>query len=409
MKISKMYNSAIFIVLCCLTFFKPILFWNRFPFNVFFQILQIVIWCIIALVALGRIKSWKPYLTMWTFFCLTNYFVILNNLSDNTLQSLELTTSLFLLVHFLDWSFGQNKSIVPLKCMWNFLYVYELLELITIPLYQKGLINVAWFGIKTRCVDAAIPFILLTLVLKDLLGTKRVLWSITIAISTIFLSMDTTGMVAIILIATGLFLKSKYLEVLLKLIKPLSIVIAPVIITILLLFYQILNRFAWFFSSVLQKDIEMALTLSGRTEFWPNAVTSLSQGTKLVKLFGVGYYNNHEWVYWFRINSLVESHNQILQLLHDTGIIGTATFLIIMYLMFKKNENNINELNQVISIFSFAYFFILVTEIYGYYSYFYIVPLIAANVKNIKMIISNAELQNKRIAIVKYSLKGKRV
>lgn len=394
MKITRLYSFPAFIFLCCLIFFKPILFWWRFPFDILLQISQVSVWILIAAIAFSKIRQWKIYLWLWTGFWVINILIAIYMPLDPMLSTIELNLSLMLLGHFLDQSFA-SQSDAPIKMIWSYLYVSEIFELITLPFYQQGWISVAWFGIKTRSVDAAIPFILLTFLIRGVLGKRKTIWCTAVAALNIILMGNTAGIAGLMMLAVGVFLGKRGIKIS-SILTPAAVIASPILLSVILIKYKILNWFRWLFVAVLHKSADMSLTLSGRTEFWPNAIKTLKLRAWPEILFGVGFHNRAEWVQWYRSSTYVEAHDQVLQLLHDVGILGMIVFYMALYLMLRKIKGCDNRSSSdMIMTTAFVCGVICVTEIYGYYPYFYIVFMIAAHSREINKVISNMERERK--------------
>ena len=63
------------------------------------------------------------------------------------------------------------------------------------------------------------------------------------------------------------------------------------------------------------------------------------------QLWGYGFHNVSLWVKWQWLTIITEGHNQLLQMLHDTGIIGT----ILMYLTFYFQLRGLNKSKNVLT------------------------------------------------------------
>ena len=379
----SVYHQKLFLLCCFIIFFQPMMLWNRVPFNFFFQALQLLVWGIIAVTQITRLLKWKSYLWVWTIFCIIQIVVIFNNVNEidaNPDSALETTLSYLFLVHFLDifFSGAQRKEIL---LFWKYLYIMILIELVSIPLYRFGLISIYWLGIKTRATEPIIAFLLISLILKDKVKKKWIWSGIILSIFIVLILRISTAVVGIALIVFGWWLLRKpHLKWFLKLLQPSIIIAVTLAITIGVLFFDLQTHFSDFFSLVFAKDT----TLSGRTWFWADAISKLAMYDNVHHLWGYGFHNVSVWVGWTYIEFYSEAHNQLLQMLHDTGIIGTVLTYVVWYLQLHSMENCLNEkVKNIMACTCFIYLILCIVEIYYYHSYFFIVFAMAARSEEI--------------------------
>ena len=147
-----------------------------------------------------------------------------------------------------------------------------------------------------------------------------------------------------------------------------------------ILFFDIQTRFSSLIGLAFSKDI----TFSGRSELWEYGISMIQNDNVNHQLWGYGFYNVSLWVKWQWYTIITEAHDQLLQMVHDTGIIGT----VLMYLTFHFQLRGLNKCKNIlarnlIAAVCFAMMIMCITEIYSYHSYFYIIFAIAARSKNI--------------------------
>ena len=255
------------------------------------------------------------------------------------------------------------------------------LELISIPLCKAGLISIYWLGIKTRATEPIIAFLLLTLLLRKEIKKERYYIGIALSVIIIILLKISTAVIGIAIIAMFTWAAKKpHLKRLLKLLQPSVIIGASVALTIGILFFDIQTRFSSLIGLAFSKDI----TFSGRSELWEYGISMIQNDDVNHQLWGYGFYNVSLWVKWQWYTIITEAHDQLLQMVHDTGIIGT----ILMYLTFHFQLRGLNKCKNIlarnlIAAVCFAMMIMCITEIYSYHSYFYIIFAIAARSKNI--------------------------
>ena len=108
----SVYHDKYMLLCFFVTFFQPLMLWNREPFNYIFRIIQFVVWVIVALSSVARWRKWNRYLWLWTFFCFIEIAVILINSSAeraNPVLAVETVISFLFLVHFLDVFFVEAE------------------------------------------------------------------------------------------------------------------------------------------------------------------------------------------------------------------------------------------------------------------------------------------------------------
>lgn len=370
-------------------FFQPLMLWDRVPFNIFFKALQLLMWITIAIVQLPRIFKWNLYLWVWTAFCCIQVIVILNNTGYSDAdpeKAIETILSYLFLVHFLDLFFarGGRKEVVFL---WKYLLAMLVLELISIPLYQVGAISIYWLGIKTRATEPIVAFLLISLILKGHIKKSWFRSGIILSLIIVLVLKISTAAIGMALIAVCWWLlKKPHLKWFLKLLQPSVIIGVTLALTIGFLFFDIQTHFSDILSLAFGKD----LTLSGRVEFWEDGISKLALYDKNHHLWGYGFSNISIWVGWKWIDVRSEAHDQLLQMLHDTGIIGVVMLYVTWFLQMHAMKKCSNEdVRNIIASTCFAYFIMCITEIYCYHSYFYIVLAIAARsgdiVKNLNL------------------------
>lgn len=364
-------------------FFRPLMLWNRVPLNYFFDILQLLVWIVIAITALTRIFKWDAYLWIWTAFCIVQIVVILNNggmdgADPNT--AIETVLSYLFLVHFLD-SFFSGCGKRELLFFWKYLFVMVGLELITIPLFQMGIISIYWLGIKTRATEPVIAFLLVSLILKDRMSKKMFYMSIAFSVLIIFGLRISTGIIGLVLIGICWWLlKKPHLKGSLKLLQPTIIIAGTIAITIGVLLFGIQTRFSAFFGILFSKDA----TFNGRAELWEYGISMLTNYDLNHKLWGFGFYNIPLWCRWQYYTIITEGHNQLLQILHDTGIVGTVMIYFVWLLQLRGiNKCKNIDIRNIIAGVCFVMLIMGITEIYCYHAYYFIIFSIAAKSKEL--------------------------
>lgn len=375
----KNYTMLCFFVV----FFQPLMLWDRVPLNYFFNILQFLAWAVIALTALIRIRKWDTYLWVWTAFCIVQIVVILNNVGRDGAEpvaAVETIASYFFLVHFLDIFFsGCGKK--EMLFFWKYLFMMLVLEVITIPLYQVGIVGIYWLGIKTRATEPIIAFLLVNLILKDKMSKKMFYLGIALSVLVVFGLRISTGIIGLVLIGICWWLlKKPHLKWFLKLLQPTVIIVGTLALTMGVLYFDIQTHFSTLFGVFFSKDA----TFSGRAELWEYGITMLTNYDLSNKLWGFGFYNIPLWCRWKYYTIITEGHNQLIQMLHDTGIIGAVMLYGVWFLQLRGFNRCKNiDIKNIIASVCFVMLIMCITEIYCYHSYYFIIFSIAARSKEL--------------------------
>lgn len=374
-------------------FFQPLIFWDRIPFNVVFRVLLVVVWFAIIITEIVRIRKWDSYLWLWTIFCGIQIAIIQINASADGAEpwnaTLKVISYLFL-VHFLD-AFLSKARTSEIKFFWRYLFGMTVLELISIPLYKLGIISIYWYGIKTRATEPIIAMILVGLLLKDELSKKELYSGIGIGVIVSLWLKNSTAIIGLLLIWLCYTVQQKRkFKWLLKILKPHFIVAVTAALSIGVVFFGIQTNFSTLWSMAFGKDI----TFSGRTGIWAAGMDAMINYDQAHRLWGFGFSNVSLWckmVWW---NITTEGHNQIFQMLHDTGYIGTIIMYVVWFLQLRNtNKCEDNYIKYITVSTCFAMLIMCITEIYCYHSYYYILFAIAARSTDIarKLEISQKE------------------
>lgn len=248
----------------------------------------------------------------------------------------------------------QNYPKSTLNALSYLFGTYIIINFITIILFKEGLYidnprtghyRNAWFlGIENQFAFYLIPGITL-LIFKSLYVRKKVsfiVWFIVlIAGITIFNAWSATAILGymFIIISIILIINKK----LLFLFNFKFMFLSYIIIWMTIVY---LNSFA-FFRGIITKLLKKDMTFSGRTNIWEKVIETIPESL----WYGFG---NNTYVIPNRVTEF-RSHNMILQLILDNGIIGLLLFLIcliIVGLQFKKYKSDKISLVLIAGIFS---------------------------------------------------------
>lgn len=204
--------------------------------------------------------------------------------------------------------------------------IYISVNLFTIYYFKNGIIpdrgpwhnpdnDYYFLGIKDAYTSYCIIFILCGLINWKL--TKKAFLSLLVcvlAVFTIFIAKITTGIIMLFVMGLLYVFFRKKINLSIR-----SILVATLFVNVLLLFFNIQNRFSFLFETILNKDV----SLSSRVYIWETA-KSYFASNPLRLIVGNGIKNGGAWVP--HDGTYFQPHNSLLTLIFETGLPGTALF-----------------------------------------------------------------------------------
>lgn len=211
-----------------------------------------------------------------------------------------------------------------------------------------------FIGIRTRINDVAyiaIAVFLVNCYYKNRFSKTVFVVGLISLVAFIFFEWVSTGLVSIVLMAIIIILGQKYPDAYCRINK--IILLVPVIICILIMLFNIQEKFSWLIVDILGED----LTLNGRTLIWESV---LNQVQGLEWIIGNGLNNGLRFA--FGAHETGAAHNQFLSILVNYGIVGLSAFLGMAFSIFSiKTENKI--LYNVFTATIIVYFISGISEI----------------------------------------------
>ena len=133
------------------------------------------------------------------------------------------------------------------------------------------------------------------------------------------------------------------------------------------LYFVVFNRSSQIYELVTRftgKDI----TFSGRTILWDKVLNSISKSI----FIGFGVQTEDSLISYFELNYAGHSHNLALQVLFQTGILGSMFWLLIILCTAYNLWKNLND--KVARSYGCAFFSFLIMSIFDFYGYASILP-----------------------------------
>lgn len=272
-----------------------------------------------------------------------------------------------------------KKTISILSNIFSTLLILNLISYIAFPdgLYMDTdrYSKLYFLGIRTRFTDYAYAeFVLLTMEWK--FATKNKIKLIIlglICLLNIVLPSVTTGIIAIaIFVLLMLLLKVQNMH---NILTYNRLIIIFLILNVLVVNVKIQNNF----SDSIEKYFNKDATLTGRTAIWDLSWEYFYQKP----ILGYGIRNDGSFV---KINGVSwQGHNQLIQCLHDGGIVSLILFILILYNCGKNLKGNNNKnIKIILTSALFGYFIIMISEVSAYYLPFFALLFISENVKYIE-------------------------
>jgi len=263
----------------------------------------------------------------------------------------------------------KRKKIEAVVVIRNVLFFFLLINLITLILFSQGLgvygynessDNYYYFlGLRI----AFTPFILTELLLShivDYLQGKKLSsftrMSFAVGLLTLFIEKIATGLLAIVIIYTLMFLiRRKNIKL-----NMYAIYLIYAIDFILIVVYNIQYKLP-FFSYLLEDVMHKDLSFDNRTTIWASTIAAFLKQP----LFGYGVTGGGGVLVEFKYRvATLSAHNQILNTLYEGGIVSFVFFVIMFGVVAEKIKKCFSlKLNRLYSCFLIGYLMIMFTEV----------------------------------------------
>ncbi len=346
-------------ILCWLFFVPEEMIKRVIPFYTFgHNILNLLICLAIIFLCVLNIKSYK-LITKW--ICIYSVAVIAITFvqGGNFSYTLIMYSKIMAISLAIDWIL-KNKDFVSIKAISFSLNVLIVINLLGIlmgwGIFAGNYGNNFLLGFDNGNVLVILPAMILNYVIcyiekNDKLCLRKIFtWILTI-ISVISINSATTTVGLIVFILLLVVEKFDVLKVINRKALMLGIVVLFVSINIL----NMQSIFSQMIVDMLGKD----LTFTGRVRLWEIAL----QGFFGAPILGHGIDPEVQRAVFLGVSS---AHNQILDILYQTGIVGLILFLAIM-VQYIKGERENSYLGKYIDFMIFAFSLMMMFESYNSY------------------------------------------
>ena len=236
------------------------------------------------------------------------------------------------------------------------LALYCLMDFATIVLYPEGLYTqlTVWnewsssetaywlLGNKNNRLCWYIGYVMFTAYRyirnNSLINRWKLYLSFIVSIVAMFLINSNTSQVAVILLSGGLLYGLTSRRVKLN-IKSKIIIIAYTILNLLIIGGDVAGL-----TPILQKLFNKSASFNGRTTIWSSIILMIAQKP----LFGWGNISTSDMANILNHQSFVNSHNQWLDILVQTGIVGFVVFISFFWLVVRSIDHIKNRNNKLI-------------------------------------------------------------
>ncbi len=377
-KTIDMFNFILYIFLL-FPFFKITYFVSNFSkAELVYKILQIIATMIILFLVLKKGKYSKiiNYILFYLLVFILATFLNKGELSGSFFLSLR-TLVLCLIV---DYGLRNNTKIF-LSAFEVLLSIFVYANFMSIVIFRNGMYTNEigytenWIlGYKNLHILYILPALLGSF-LSSYYSKNRLSFKNYLLLSISFLSLLTvnssTSLVGVILILFYLLFYNLINKVNLFNIKNYFLIYIVLFMSIVIL--RIQNLFKFLIVDILHKD----LTLTGRTYIWDYVIRLIKQK----KFLGYGLENSslrlNKTTYWRSYHA----HDQLLEIIYKTGIIGLILYFIIMYKSFKElYQYRDFKIAKFMAIIIFSYCIMMLTEFYLFDTYIFIF-VFAYNIK----------------------------
>ena len=145
-----------------------------------------------------------------------------------------------------------------------------------------------------------------------------------------------------------------------------------------LVIFRLQDYFQGFIVNFLNKDI----TLSNRIYIWDSVIDIINNASITQLILGHGYDIRLITINMRGVMVQTHSHNEILKIILDSGVLGLSIFAYIIHITTKKlSKYNSNKMSIVLMGSILAFFTMGLTEA-CFYIHFYIILALANNIDN---------------------------
>lgn len=361
------------------SFFKPRSLSVFFPtINLVYNYFPYISFLFVFYMILKNNKVSKIIYFISIYFIILLFTTILNNGDFN--NSLNIVFRVISLCLIVDYGIKKNPREF-LNALEFILYILIVINFFSLFLFPKGMYIDAsgykdnWFlGYKNILILFILPALCVSYInafYKYGKLKKRNYLLLIVSLISLFIADSSTSLIGIALFVIlymfkNIFKKANFLNIKFYALSSLVLFFSVVI-------FKIQSYFAFIIENIFHRDV----TLTGRTYIWNYVIDFI----KSKPILGYGIENSIVRLNKTNYLRTYHAHNQFLEVVYQTGIIGVISMMVIIYKSFKElyiyRDNNISK---ILSITIFIFSIMMLTEAYSY-EYFMYLFVLCYNIK----------------------------
>ena len=378
----KEFGIFVLYILLLLPFFGPrgTIIINQTITKIFFTYFPIVISIFIFVSLFKRKKISHTNILIIVFF---SYLICITFFKSGDLNSI-LQTSIKSIGICLLLDYGlKNNTRIFIKSITYLLLILIIINFVTIVLFPNGMYvsdtsyTGNWFlGFRNVHILFIFPAIIFNVINNHLNSNKSKKSNYIIVLFgllSLALAGSSTSLFGVFCLLVYLLFENKFIF------KKINIRFLTIIFLILffsITIFRLQNIFEYLIVNILNRN----LTLTNRIYIWDQVIDYI----KLNPIFGYGVeFRNLRLLKTLPIS--YHAHNQILEIIYQSGFVGFLIFLAGLFSSFRNLQNVSSErISKFLSFSMFVFFVMTITEAYAY-DYFIYLLVLCSNINNIIM------------------------
>lgn len=360
-------------IILILPFFKITYFTVKYPiFNTFYNVL-LFFSLIITLILMLRKKTYSKIINYILLFFIVLIFSTYINSADVESAVMSSVKAISMCLLF-DYALRNDKYNFT-KGISIYLTIIVLINFLTILMYPKGMYvsgidhyTSNWFlGFKNMHILYILPAILFNFLdsyyKKNKISFKNYLFTFICLLSTTF-SNSGTAIIGVAIVFLFMLFKNMFSNT--KVFNIKNYFIFNIVLFFSVVILRLQNLFKFLIVDVLKRD----MTFTGRIYIWDYVIDFIKSKPFLgygTEVSTIRYYKTY-------FNRSLHAHNQFLEIIYKTGLIGFIIFIILFIVCLKKSKElpRDNILVKLVSIILLSFMIVMLTEAYAFEYFIYL-------------------------------------
>lgn len=361
MSLSELLNKKIFYYFILIPFFKPGYFETIGILDIIFNLWRVVSSGIIVLVYMKNNKASKFMIYLFLFQIILLYSTIINS-GDIVRMVMYIAMNLGICA-VIELGLMYNKEMF-IESFYKLINLIVWINFILFIIFPNGIYTNAagrgnFIDIDNLIAPVLIVAILISIICSYIKFKKikgKYIITIIISVITIILVWPATAVVALFG-SLGLII----VNIISKKIYTIFNIYTYLGLYVLSFFGFVIFQFQNKFSLIIETLLGKSLTFSGRTIIWENFIEVLKQ-SEYLKWIGRGVQPSNT-LYVHKFGMSTHLHNQIFNIILESGFIGLLLFTIIIVIVVKVlYKNRCVYLSKVLSAILFGFFVLMLME-----------------------------------------------